>query len=325
MNVGLIGLGRHGMRYAHHLLDSPSPARLVAICRRDSEKGHAFADKHQLRFHRRPQDLASDPEVDAVIVVTPPSLTLPIAMDAIQHRKAVLIEKPLSVTAADARKIVETSTKAGVPIMTAHTMRYDATIAKLKECSENVGAWRYLALTARLERRLPSIEEIQAWKGRGALLEFGIHLLDLARFLTGEEITEVHCEVNRTDIDKPEEQIWGRLTTQSGIPCLLDVSRVSSSRMTRVELIGETGQVRANWTTGTVSLQRERHPPEEYTLAPTPTIQRVLEDFVHALTTGSPMPIPANDGLRAVEIAEACYESARTGSPVQSPHYSPSK
>ena len=320
MKVGLIGLGRHGTRYAEHLFEQESPAQLVAVCRRNPAQGQTFARKHNIRFHQHYQSLIHDPEVEAIIVVTPPSLTCPIALEAIQDRKPLLIEKPLAISGTDARRIVEHAAQANVPIMTAHTLRYDATITKLKECSQAIGEWQYLSLTARLERRSHSPEEIYAWNGRGALLEIGIHLLDIVRYLTEEEIREVHCEIPQADPVGPEEQAWGRLTTQSGIPCLLDISRVSHSRITHVELIGETGQLHASWSTGNLSLQRQRNPPEEQTLPPTPTIRYVLQDFFHALRTGKPMPITGKDGLRAVEIAEACYESAATKHPVTLTH-----
>ena len=319
MKVGLIGLGRHGERYAKHLLSSQTPAQLVAICRRDPAKGRTYAQEHQIRFHQDYQSLIHDPDVEAIIIVTPPSITYRIAIEAIQHRKSVLIEKPLAVSAADARGIVECAAHANVPIMTAQTLRYEPAIAALKDRAHEVGKWHYLSLTARLERRPHSQEEINAWNGRGALLEIGIHLLDLARFLTGEDIHEVHCEGSHMDTSQPEDHVWGRLTTQSGLPCLLDISRVSHSRTTRVELIGETGQLSANWSTSTLSLQRERHRPEVQTFAPTPTIHSVLKGFVHSLKTGGPMPITGEEGLRAVEIAEACYESLASHQPVTLP------
>lgn len=320
MKVGLIGLGRHGMRYAQHLLEPRSPAQLVAVCRRDPLQGEEFSQKHHIRFHPTYQALIHDPEVEAIVVVTPPSLTCAIALEGIQQGKPLLIEKPLSVSARDARHIVECAAQANVPIMTAHTLRYDATISKLQKSSDTLGAWQYLSLTARLERRPHSPEEIYAWNGRGALLEIGIHALDIARFLTREEIQEVYCEMLNTTPGGPEEQVWGRLTTQSGLPCLFDVSRVSQSRMTSIELIGETGQLRANWSTGTLSLQRGRNLPEEQQFSPTPTIQYVLQDFIQSLIEEKPMPITGEDGLRAIEIAEACYLSASTKQPVTLSH-----
>ena len=315
IKVGLIGLGRHGARYAQHLLEQGSPARLVAVCRRDILQGEAFARKHQIRYYQDYTGLIRDPEVEAIVVVTPPTLTYPIARESIQHKKPLLIEKPLAASAQDAYRIVERASQVNVPIMTAHTLRYENTIKKLKDDCQCVGKWQYLSLTSRLEYRPHSPEDVKAWNGRGALLEFGIHLLDVIRFITGEEIREVYCEIAQKKQGNPENQIWGRLTTQSGIPCLLDVSRVSQSRMTHIDLIGETGQLRADWTTGTLRFQQHRNKPVEQRFSPTSTIRLILQDFIQALKSGTTIPISGEDGLHAIEIAEACYESAKKNLP----------
>lgn len=317
IGIGLIGLGRHGMRYAQHLLTQLPQARLVAVCRRDVGQGLTFAQQHNLRFYADYRELIADSQVEAVLVVTSPSLTLPIALEAIRKGKPLLIEKPLAVTAAEASQIVQSATKANVPLMTAHTLRYDGTISKLKDIAFEIGAWKYMVLTARMEQRAHSAEEIRGWKGQGALLEIGIHLLDLVRFLTGDEVEEVHCELGHPSPDEPEERAWGRLLTQSGLPCLLDVSRVSESRITRAEIIGENGQIMADWTTSTVELVTQKIHREKHVIPPTPTVLRVLQEFVDALQTGRKLAITGLDGLRAVEIAEACYESANIGKAIQ--------
>ena len=52
---------------------------------------------------------------------------------------------------------------------------------------------------------------------------------------------------------------------------------------------------------------------EEWQLPQSPTVLTILQEFVHALRTKTPMPITGEDGCRAVEIAEACYRSAEAG------------
>ena len=317
IGLGLIGLGRHGMRYAQHVLTELPQARLVAVCRRDIGQGLTFAQQHNLHFYVDYRELIADPQVDALLVVTSPSLTRPIALEAIRKGKPLLIEKPLAVTAAEARQITESAHEANVPLMTAHTLRYDGTIAKLKDIAFEIGGWNYMVLTARMEQRAHSEEEIQGWKGRGALLEIGIHLLDLVRFLTEDEVEEVHCELGQPSPEEPEERAWGRLLTQSGLPCLLDVSRVSESRVTRAEIIGKNGQILADWTTSTVELVTQKIHREKHVIPPTPTVLRILQEFVDALQSGRKPAITGLDGLRAVEIAEACYESAHIGKPIR--------
>lgn len=319
IGVGLIGLGRHGMRYARHLLGEVPKARLVAVCRRNAEEGLQFARHYALRFFQDYRELIADPQVEAVLVVTVPSLTLPIAREAIRHRKPLLIEKPLAIHAGDAREIVQSARSNHVPLMTAQTLRYDATILKLKELFPRIGKWQYLQLTARMEHRQHSQAEIQAWENRGVLLEMGIHLLDLTRYLTGDEIREVYCELDHSGQDTPEDQVWIRLTTQSGLRCFLDVSRVTSYRVTRAEIVAEQGHACADWAKRRVHLTTDQTQGEEYQVSPTHTLLAVLNDFFQALENDSPMPIPGLDGQRAVELAEACYESAATGRPILLP------
>ena len=276
------------------------------------KQGLQFARRHNLNFFQDYNDLIADDQVEAVLIVTAPSLTLPIARAAIRHRKPLLIEKPLAIHTADAREIVQSAERLHLPLMTAQTLRYDATISKLKETAPQIGKWKYLMLTARMEHRDHSAEEIQAWQGRGALLEIGIHLLDLARFLTGEEFREVYCEMDSCAPKSPEEQVWARLTTHSGLRCFLDISRVSSSRMTRAEIVGEKGQAFADWTTPMVYVSTQKNQQEVFPFTPTHTLLHVLNGFFHALTNHTAMPITGLDGLRAVELADVCYQSAAT-------------
>ena len=317
VGIGLIGLGHHGLRYATHLLEPIPQGRLVAVCRRNEEMGKAYATQHGLRFYQDYRDLIADSHVDAVIVVASPTLTLPIALEAIRHHKPLLIEKPLAVTGEQAREIVDKADQAHVPIMTAHTLRYENSILAMKEACRDIGARQYLVLTNRVEKTRQSDRPAGQRENSGVLLEIGIHLLDLVRFLTGEEVREVFCEMGDAGQNSPEERAWVHLKTDSGLPCLLDVSWMSASRVTRGEIIGETGQLVADWTSHSLyhifkggQTQRKSFPPDS-------TIPKVVSGFLDAILKGIPMPISGLDGQRAVEIADACYESAHSGQVIQ--------
>jgi predicted dehydrogenase len=106
LGIGLIGLGRHGMRYVRHLSEAPMGARLAAVCRRDAEQGRAVASRHGAKYFQDFEDLIACPDVGAVVVVTPPSCYLPICLAAARAGKPLLVEKPLACTATDAREIV---------------------------------------------------------------------------------------------------------------------------------------------------------------------------------------------------------------------------
>lgn len=168
IGIGLIGLGRHGLRYAAHLLEGEVPgARLVAACRRDRQAGELYAARHGIRFHATTEELVADPQVDAVIVVTPPALTLPIALEAVRYRKPLLIEKPLACRGRDAAAIAHATEAARVPLMVAHTLRFDAAVRALQAELPGIGTLCYLTLTNRVEPRPEVLAEPEGYGGRG--------------------------------------------------------------------------------------------------------------------------------------------------------------
>lgn len=314
--LGLIGVGRHGYRYLHHLLSAETGGKLIAISRRNMEEGIRLATEYSLRFYPNYQDLLADSAIQAVLIVTPPSLNLPIALEAIQHGKAVLLEKPLALNQIHGRQIVKAATKGKIPVMTAQTLRYEPAIRQLQAIASSLGQWHYLVCTMRFESRQALPEKTTSWSNYGALMEFGIHLLDLVRVLTQDEVLSVSADISRPTAQDPENRAFIKLVTKRGLPCYLDISRVSQGRVTRAEIIGANGQAFADWTTGIVRRVSLGNETTDYPCPPSATLVDVLRDFCQAIRTGGPMPVTAEDGLRAVEIADACYRSAQTGKSV---------
>jgi predicted dehydrogenase len=314
--LGLIGVGRHGSRYLQHLLSVRTGGTLVAISRRNVEEGRRLASAHALRFYPDYHDLLADPAIEAVLIVTPPSLNLPLSLEAIKHGKAVLVEKPLALNSTEARQIVEAATQAAVPFMTAQTLRYEPAIRQLQSLGPSLGNWQYLSCVMRFQTLSTSPGKTAPVNHHGALLEFGIHLLDLVRMLTQDEVQSVSADIDRLPCQGPEHRTHIKLVTRQQLPCYLDISRLSQGRITRAEVIGADGQALADWTTGIVRTVSRGNKVADYPCPPSATLVDVLRDFCQAIRSGHPMPISAEEGLRAVELADACYHSAQTGTPV---------
>ena len=132
--------------------------------------------------------------------------------------------------------------------------RSDAALLALKARLSTVGPRQYLVLTNRVEPRPEVTRNPTDYAGRGVLLEIGIHQLDLIRFLTGEEVAEVRCEMDRSSAGSPESRALVSLRTTGHLPCLVDVSRVTSGRVSRAEWVGADGQMIADWVRHQVSM-----------------------------------------------------------------------
>jgi predicted dehydrogenase len=299
------------MRYAKHLLEPSQEARLVAVSRRNVQRGTEFASAQGIRFHQDWQDLIADRHVEAVVVVTPPSLNRSVCLAAVQWRKAMLIEKPLAVTGADARAMVAAATSAGIPLMTAQTVRYEAAAIALKHELASVGRREYMVLSNRVEPNPDLTSNPADYGGRGVLLETGIHLIDLVRYLTEEEVMEVRCEMDRERPAGPERRALASFRTSGNFRCIVDSSRVTGGRVSRAEWVGEKGQVAADWIQHRLWRITSRSHCEEWKVKDCPTVETVLRAFLAALKQGTPMPVTGLDGQRAVEIADACYQSAQ--------------
>jgi predicted dehydrogenase len=310
LGIGLVGVGRHGSRYVQHLLHDLPGVGLAAICRRKVEEPLPGAAVPIYSDYRA---MIADPRVQAVVVVTPPSLCHDICLAAVREGKPILIEKPLATTGADARAMVTAADQANVLLMTAQTLRFDSTILLLREQLKTIGSLQSATLTSHIETKANMISGAAGQIPLGALLELGIHLLDLVRFLTGDEIRKVQCAMTPDPSKTPETMVQVQLQTNGGVNCTLDIARVESSRVGTAEWVGTGGTLTADWPRRRIIRTDTHGTSESWTVEPCQTVLATLQAFVHAIRTGTPPPITGLDGCRAVEAADACYRSAAFG------------
>ena len=313
LRIGLIGAGRHGSRYIQHLLHDLPGVSLAALCRKRIGERLPSLPMTEIPVYGDYRALIADPTVEAIVVVTSPALCLEICLEAVKARKPILIEKPLAPTGREARVMVAAAEEAGLLLMTAQTLRFDSSILLLKEHLPEIGQFRYATFTSRIETKASAHVRSPMPGQRGALLEFGVHLLDLVPFLTGEEVVAVRCELDQLPSVAPETMAIVQAQTTSGLRCILDVARVEAGRIARTEWVGTKGQIAADWFHQRVSGVIGDSAPVEWDVQPQQTILATLRAFLHAIETNSPPPITGRDGCRAVEVADACYRSAELG------------
>ena len=317
IGVGLIGAGKHGQRYATHVVRDVPGLVLRALSRRDAAQGTRQATALGAHFHADWRDLVADPTVDAVIVVVPPTLHRPIAEVVARAGKALLIEKPLATTGDDAEAIIRAVGAAGVPALMAHTLRWNTVAHTLRDLLPSLGPLRALGVNQRFEVSALDWLDRPEISGGGIILHTGIHSFDLVRLLTGREVTRVWCRTARIATHRTEDNFVAVLDLE-GSEALVTVSgcRATGGRSGLVDVACAEGQVVADhqlhFAYRTRGLERTtiQLPPA------TQTVCEVLRAFVDLLETGVAPPVSLVDGARAVHIAEACMRSASQSRPV---------
>jgi myo-inositol 2-dehydrogenase/D-chiro-inositol 1-dehydrogenase len=313
LRLGLAGLGIHGIRYAQHLLRGDVPrAVLTAVSRQNASAGRAFAADSGLIFAEDPLDLATHPEVDAVLAVLPPDLHPALARECLARGRPLLVEKPLAADAASAAEVADLAARTGVPLMVSHTLRFDPLVVQLRERAAELGPLRVVALNQRFE------PTARTWIDRpgpgGALLNTAVHGFDLMRFLTGAEAVSLDAQTEAAVTRHTEDEAVALVRLAPGpILATLDNARTTAGRSGRIELVGERGQL---WGDHVHRGLFRVHGREQEDLGPVPAVPTValaLAAFVDAVLDGTPMPCTAEDGLQAVRMVEAARLSAQSG------------
>ena len=317
LGLGVIGAGKHGVRYARHIQEDLPNAELIAVCRRDQAAGEHLAAQYHCHYYPTYEQLIADPQVDALVVVVPPYLHGPIVEAACRARKPLLVEKPFAVNVAEAQRITRLLTAHSVRCMVGQTLRFNGVVQTLKQHLADIAPLHSLYLSQRFEPSSLVWLDDPTKSGSGIVLHTGVHSFDLLRFLSGQEVTQVWCQTHTIFTHDTEDNflMHGR-TTDPLRTVQVSGSRSTQSRSGLIEISGEKGQLVGDHAHNFAYLikGRERLPLD--VPPPVPTVREAVQVFVDSLRNGTAFPITVQDGLRAVAIAEACYRSAETNEPV---------
>lgn len=310
MKVGIIGTGRHGTRYANHIINDLPELELTAISRRTSEGGEQ-AKMWEARWHADWRELVKNPSVEAVIVTTTPNLNVDIANACIEAKKPLLIEKPLGVDAQAAAEIVKKCDSAGLPLTVGHTLRYNSTVQAMRNELPRAGKLYSFHASQRLEQTLHEWLDDPKIAGGGVILHTAVHVFDALRYIIGREIKRVRATMYCRHNYCLEDIFIAMIEMEKGLVGTVDASKVGPARSGRFEFVGEKGQLQGDQVHGIIEFihQAEIKPLSQE--KPVSTLVPLLRDWRAYLTGHGANPIPGEEGFAAVKICEACLQSAR--------------
>ncbi len=311
--IGLIGFGKHGQRYARHIAQDLPDLHLAAVARRDTAQFAAVRGAGAEPYDDYRIMLACA-GLDAVVAVVPPTLHRDIVAAAAAAGVPLLLEKPAAPTLADGAAMRATLRAQPLPVMVAHTLRYNSVVRALCGALPRIGAVRSLTFTQRFEPSPLDWLDDPARSGGGMILHTGVHGFDLLRLLSGLEADTVTCQLGAVHTRRTEDHFVATVALGGGA-ALATVSccRAVGGRNGTIEIAGEGGTLLADHVLGRATLVAGGQAEPLPVAAPAATVSDALRAFVDALRAGAPMPIPLDEGLRAVALVEACYAAAHSG------------
>ena len=341
MKVAVIGCGT----IAHHAhipsyIKNPT-AEIKYFCDILPERAHDAVEKYgcgtAITDYR---DALNDPEIVAVSICTPNNVHAPIAIDALRAGKHVLCEKPAARTYAEALEMQKVRHETGKILNIGVVNRFNAAVNEIKKHADagELGDIYRVYVSFRAHRSIPGLGgafTTKAIAGGGALIDWGVHFLDIVMYVCGDpQVHTVSGEVFSklgTDIDGyVYKDMWagppvpnGTYDVDDSVTALIRTAgptitvngawaeNINSGGMF-IDFIGDKAGIRlqygADFTVyGTDGNQLIEYKPE---FEATDMFQEEIDAFVRCIQTGEKLPSHIDTVIITAQMMQAIYDSA---------------
>jgi len=332
--VALVGCGYWGSKHARVLYSTEHVAEVVFVDSREDRLRSLVRTYKTARCY--PALRPALPHVDAVVVASPPSTHVAVAMAAIQAGKHVLVEKPLAPTSAGARTLVSAAAEQGVVLMVGHTFEYNPAVRKLRDLvqSGELGELYYID-SARLNLGLYQNDV-------NVVFDLAPHDVSIINYVLGRKPVAAAAWASRHAHLRFEDVAYLRLFyddsfVDSGMSANIHVSWLDPCKVRRVTAVGsrkmavyddlaadERIRVLDKGVSSPPVGDDLTQPPMSYRygdiLVPliSPDEPLAVQDrhFIDCIASGTRPLTDGENGLAVVEALEAAEVSRRLGRPV---------
>jgi len=325
MKIGIVGAGF--MAATHAAGWAETEAKLIGIVAETTDEATSLAKEYNLKVY---PDLASMlPDIDVVDICTPTHLHHEMTLQAAAAKKNIICEKPLGRTTAQAREMIEACRKAGVKLLVAHVVRFftEYGLAKSSVMRGEVGKPGVIRLNRGSFRPKKPAGNwfLDESKSGGILMDLMIHDFDYVRWIAGEVESVYAKKISTAHPGAPVDYGLVILKHRSGT-----ISHITGSWAyppptfrTHVEIAGDGGLIEFDSADSSPILNLVAKPSSDSPdvgLPSSPVSESPyttqIKEFYSVLLGEKHSRIEAEDGMAAVQIAEAAIQSAATGKAV---------
>jgi UDP-N-acetylglucosamine 3-dehydrogenase len=307
MRIGVIGAGGWGK---NHLRVFNDLGVLQCLCDIDPEKTSLWSAKYSCKGYTDPDKMLDSEHLDAVSVCVPTSLHFEVASKVIGKKINLFVEKPMTATSLEGRKLVEMAKDAGVFLTVGFIERFNPAVVDAKSAIKNKILGDPLLLEFHRENK---------WAGRitdvGIVADTSVHDIDTARWLFDEEPNLVFARLGNVMSQTKEDFAAITLGFGKQKSAFIVSNWVTPKRLRQLTVVCTLGVISLDFISqeikfddpkGTQTPRREFKEP----------LMEEMEKFVEAIRNNRPPLVKPLDGLNNTIIAEAALASAGSGTPI---------
>lgn len=325
MKIGIMSLAHHHaeVNYIPNIPLIPD-VEIMGLADDDRGRGERTARQFKARlFESYEALLAARP--DGVVICSENNKHRLLVEMAAAAKVHVLCEKPLATTLEDGRAMIEACNRAGVKLMTAFPMRFSTPLLEVKARLEAGELGQMYCFNATNQGELP--RKHREWfvdkelAGGGAVMDHTVHLADLMRWYLNSEVVEVYAQTNRIfHADEVDVETGGllMLTFANGVFATIDCSWSKPPYYPTwggltFELVTDRGAVMVDAFKQNLTIYRHDLKRAAWSYWGSDANQAMMNEFVAAIRDDRTPRVTGVDGYRAIEVALAAYESAKSG------------
>lgn len=347
IGFGLIGCGVISRTHIAQIASIPD-AKLVAVCDEVYDRAKKTGEETGVAFYTDVAEMLKRDDLDVVCIGTPSGLHAEVGVLAAQAGKHVVVEKPIDVTVENAERLIAACRENGVKLSVISQHRFDASTIRVKDELEKGRLGKLVLCEAAVNwYRSQAYYDSGDWRGTwaldggGALMNQGIHTVDLMQYLMGPvESVFAHTGTLAHERIEVEDVAAATIRFQSGaLGTLVGTTAAFPGYSVRIEVFGTQGSAVIDHDKLTHLYERNPSIPEEsdseakvnLALAETGDAatgaadpgaisgsphRTQLLDMMAAIRENREPAINGEEGLKPLRVILAVYESARTGKPV---------
>jgi inositol 2-dehydrogenase len=329
LKIGVIGTGRLGKVYVRDLASRIPETTVVAVADIDRALAASVAAEFDVqKSHGSAEELIADPNVDAIVVVTPTHAHRDNAIAAAASKKPTFCEKPPALSLAECKAMSDAVEASGSFFQMGFMRRFDPGYAAAKHKIDQGAIGRPVVFkSSSRDPFRPSLEYANPASSGGIMVDMGIHDFDLARWFMGDVDTVMAAGgllaypemASIGDIDNA----IATLVFADGRLGVIDLTRngVYGYDIT-TELLGDAGTVRVGYlretplytmTKNNVAHDTVPYFMERFERAYTLQLQNFAQNVLHDRVP----PVVIKDGVEALRIALAATKAHQTGQPIR--------
>jgi predicted dehydrogenase len=327
----IVGLGNLSINEILPAFAKCEKSKVVAFVSGHPDKANKLAARYgvnprNIYNYQNYDSIKDNPEVDIIYVVLPNSMHAEYTVRGFQAGKHVLTEKPMAPTPADCQLMIDAGRKAGRKLMVAYRCRYEPYNQEAIRMARSgeLGPTQVIVADAGWRVTNPDQWRLQkALAGGGSMMDIGIYALQAARYLSGEEPSEINAMMYNSPGDPRFREVEETVNFQLRFPSGILANCTSSygyAPQSHYRVVGTEGCLEldpATWYRGLRMKVQRGTTIEERDL---PVVDHFAVEMDHmsecAMQNKEPLT-PGEEGQRDIKLIMAAYEAAKTGKTVK--------